>query len=347
MASQKLFDQAFFNRLTQFTLSPRIRPSSGLSGHYKSGKKGTSIEFSDIREYLPGDDIRRIDWNAYARTEKLFVKLFMDEREAHYHILLDMSRSMDIPQEKSVKARRIAGMLAWLALNSGDRVDITFLQEGTSYTTKSRTGTASFYPLLKELEQAEFSGCCDLASAIRPLSFHGSGTTFIISDFLRPWEQAESPAKNRIRNKRGLPVLYKNLIFSKQTANSSSLEDVSLLEEGSSSNKETKHMLSLLRNRKQSVVLIQVTSREEENPELLFTEDIGENLFTLIDSETGEQMKITPKKTVIKTYLSAKASMEKQLASTAARCQALYLKTVSDEPLEKFLEHGLRKGLWK
>lgn len=345
MGSQKLFDQAFFNRLGRFTLSPRIRPSSGLSGHYKSGKKGTSIEFSDVREYLPGDDIRRIDWNAYARTEKLFVKLFMDEQEAHYHILLDMSRSMDIPKEKSTKARQIAGMLAWLALNSGDRVDITFLREQSFYTTKSYTSTASFYPLLKELEQAEFSGSCNLTAAIRPLSFHGNGTTFIISDFLQPWIQDE--AKNKVKNKKGPHNFNKNLIYSKKEKEFSSLKDLSLLEEGSSSNKEIKHMLNLLRNRKQSTVLIQITSMEEENPELLFTEEIGQSLFTLTDSETGGQIKITPEKTLIKNYLSAKTSMETQLASTAARCQALYLKTVSNEPLEQFLEYGLHRGLWK
>lgn len=296
-----LFDQDFFRRLTRFTLSPRIRPMLGQSGQYKSGKKGSSIEFSDVREYLPGDDIRRIDWNAYARSEKLFVKLFMDEREAHYHILLDTSRSMKIPEEKSIKALRIAGMLAWLALNSGDRVDLTLLRETNSLTTKAY----AVYPFLKELAQTEFQGSFRLEQAIRPLSFHGRGTTFVISDFLYPWIQEDTGRQQDIKS-----------------------------------------LLCLLQNQKQSVVLIQISSREEENPELLFSET-GEHLFTLIDSETSGKLKITPSKTLFQQYYSRKSAFEKELAMTAARCQALYIKSISDEPMEQLLEYGQRKGLWK
>lgn len=310
MASQQLFDPDFLKRLARYTISPRIRPVLGQSGQYKSGKKGSSIEFSDVREYLPGDDIRRIDWNAYARSEKLFVKLFMDEREARYHILLDMSHSMNIPEEKWAKARRIAGMLAWLALNSGDRVDLTLLSEDNPYTTKSCAGKAAFYPLLKELTKAECKGSCDLANAIAPLSFHGNGTTFLISDFLPPCTE--------------------ELSFT----------------EGSSAEK-TKHMLRLLQNKKQSVVLIQVSAREEETPELLFSGEIGESIFTLTDSETGGKLKITPSKALLKKYHDRKSAWEQKLAVTAARCQALYVKSISDEPMEQLLEYGQKKGLWR
>lgn len=340
MASQKLFDQSFFKRLARFSLSPRIRPISGLSGHYKSNRKGTSIEFSDIREYLPGDDIRRIDWNAYARTEKLFVKLYMDERDVHYHILIDMSKSMDIPKEKSKKALCIAGMLAWLALNSGDRVDITFLREKKVYTTKTYTGTASFYRLLTELEQAEFSGSCNIVNQISSLPFHGSGTVFLISDFLYPWEE---DAKGKIDKTRKTGKIEH---LSEKTEKLGKTEHLSkkLLYK---IHNDIKYMLRLLQNKKQAAVLIHIASREEESPELLFDETGSDRLFTLIDSETGGQMKITPSKELLKSYHTVKETLECQLSLAAAQCRAVYLKTISDEPLEKLLEYGLQKGLWK
>lgn len=341
MASQTLFEPSFFRRLARFSLSPRIRPASGLSGHYKSNRKGSSIEFSDIREYLPGDDIRRIDWNAYARTEKLFVKLYMDERDVHYHILMDMSQSMNIPKEKSDRARHTAGMLAWLALNNGDRVDITFLREQETYTTKTYTGTTSFYRLLAELERAEFSGSCNITDQIRSLSFHGNGSVFIISDFLRPLEAMEKNSKSSENTKS-----FRTSKSSKNAKGSKSSKNFydSLAEEF---REDITYMLRLLQNKKQAAAFIHIVSREEETPELLFTEAGSEHLFLLTDSETGKQIKITPSKTLLKSYYAAKDLMEQQLSSTAARYQVPYLKTISDEPLEKLLESGLQKGLWK
>lgn len=223
---------------------------------------------------------------------------------------------MDIPKEKSDKARLIAGMLAWLALNQGDRVDITFLQEPTPYTTKTYTGTTSFFRLLKELEQATFSGSCHMTDQIRSLSFHGSGTVFLISDFLSPWEDT----------KKSYP-LSKEIVFEHK--------------------KNITYLLRLLQNKKQAALLIHIVSREEENPELLFTPSGNEQLFLLTDSETSKQMKVTISKSLLENYHHTKAELEYQISSIANKYRVPYLKTISDEPLEKLLVHGLKKGLWK
>ena len=107
-----LFDAGFFARLNHLKLASHIRLDKGLSGGRKSSAKGSSVEFSDFREYLPGDDIRRIDWNVYGRLDKLYVKQFMEEKEALYHVFLDTSASMDFGQgKKSVMAR--ASKMAW------------------------------------------------------------------------------------------------------------------------------------------------------------------------------------------------------------------------------------------
>ena len=73
----------------------KIPISGQATGNRKSRSKGSSVEFSDFREYVPGDDFRRIDWNAYGRFNKLFIKLYMEEREAPVNIFLDSSLSMD------------------------------------------------------------------------------------------------------------------------------------------------------------------------------------------------------------------------------------------------------------
>ena len=70
------------------------RMSYGMSGGRKSSAKGSSVEFSDYREYIPGDDIRRIDWSAYGRLDRLYIKQFMEEKEGVFQIFVDASKSM-------------------------------------------------------------------------------------------------------------------------------------------------------------------------------------------------------------------------------------------------------------
>jgi len=91
----ELFDGKFLQTIQQLTLSAHFSIDGSTAGNRKSRSKGSSVEFSDYREYIPGDDFRRIDWNAYGRFEKLIVKLFMEEREAPVNIFLDVSKSMD------------------------------------------------------------------------------------------------------------------------------------------------------------------------------------------------------------------------------------------------------------
>ena len=128
---EKIFDDDFFQKLNTLKLSLNMRLNQGMSGARKSGAKGTSVEFSDFREYMLGDDIRRIDWNAYGRMDKLFIKQFMEEKEGIYHIFLDTSKSMDYGEpKKSRLALQIAGALSYLVLNNLDRVYVTQMSGG-------------------------------------------------------------------------------------------------------------------------------------------------------------------------------------------------------------------------
>ena len=123
-----LFDEPFLRRLENLALLYRRAASSQMQGERRSSQRGQSVEFSDFRPYVPGDDFRRIDWNAYARLERLFLKLFIEEQDLTVHILIDNSSSMDWGEPNKLDfATRIAGALGYITLASLDRVTVTAL----------------------------------------------------------------------------------------------------------------------------------------------------------------------------------------------------------------------------
>ncbi len=143
-----LLDQDFLHKIDRLTLiSKRVRAGS-LKGERRSLKRGSSVEFADYRDYTPGDDLRRVDWNIYARMEKIFLKLFEEEEELTIHVLLDCSRSMDwsgpndvfgpdageIPLfpflNKLLYGKKTSAALAYMALSAQDRVTISSLNAG-------------------------------------------------------------------------------------------------------------------------------------------------------------------------------------------------------------------------
>src|SRR5215813_8564991 len=99
MPDQPLFDEKTRRKLEQLMLSASRVRAGAIKGERRSTKRGTSIEFADYRNYTPGDDLRRLDWNIYARLERPFIKLLEEEEDLAVHILLDISASMDWPQD--------------------------------------------------------------------------------------------------------------------------------------------------------------------------------------------------------------------------------------------------------
>ncbi len=179
-----MLDAKFYDTLVRLRLSIGHKSSMSMSGNRKSVQKGSSAEFSDFREYMPGDDIRRIDWNAYARLDKLFIKEYMEEKEAVVSILIDTSASMNYgEQQKSELALSIAAALSYLALSGMDRVIVYDMKRMASPFMV--TGGKKGYPrLLKWLEQLSFDGAADIHTAIRQMALKGPGMTVLISDFL-------------------------------------------------------------------------------------------------------------------------------------------------------------------
>lgn len=180
-----VFDKGFFEKLNTLKMSLNMRLSQGMSGIRKSSAKGSSVEFSDFREYMLGDDIRRIDWNAYGRTDKLYIKQFMEEKEGIFQIFIDTSRSMQFGEvPKSTLALQMAGALSYIILNNLDRVYINEMKEGSTVRGKGVTGTAAFPHVLRDLERITFDGKTALNKTILSRPVQNGGVSFIISDFL-------------------------------------------------------------------------------------------------------------------------------------------------------------------
>jgi uncharacterized protein (DUF58 family) len=194
MTDMRLFDEKTRRKMEQLTLiATRVR-AGAMKGERRSSKRGTSIEFADYRDYARGDDLRRLDWNIYARLERPFIKLLEDEEDLAVHLLIDTSASMNWPQEgepdqrKFLFAQRLIAGLAHIALATNDRLTLAPL---------SPTRTAPFGPvrgrgyglaMLNYVSGLHPTGPTDLNSSLRDYAMRGGrpGLCFIISDFFSP-----------------------------------------------------------------------------------------------------------------------------------------------------------------
>src|SRR3990172_8399336 len=125
---EPLLTPDFLRKIERLSLvAKRLFPGT-LRGERRSTKRGASVEFADYRNYTTGDDFRRVDWNVYARLEKLFLKLFVEEEDLHVYVLLDVSRSMEFGSpSKLLYGKRIAAALSYIALCNLDRVGLAAL----------------------------------------------------------------------------------------------------------------------------------------------------------------------------------------------------------------------------
>ncbi|MDE6749720.1 MAG: DUF58 domain-containing protein [Lachnospiraceae bacterium] len=182
-----ILDAGFFDTLSRLRIAMGHKSSMNLTGNRKSMQKGSSTEFSDFREYMPGDDIRRIDWNAYGRLDRFYVKEYMEEKEAVISILIDTSSSMNYGmKKKSILACMLAAALAYIGLNNMDRVVIYDMQRiQTPFVAGS--GRKALSRLTDWIERLNFDGKVDINEAIRQLPARGQGVTIVISDF---WQES-------------------------------------------------------------------------------------------------------------------------------------------------------------
>jgi uncharacterized protein (DUF58 family) len=184
-----LFDEAFLRRLEQLELASRRLTAGRMKGERRSVRRGQSVEFADYRNYSAGDDLRQLDWNVYARLERLFIKLFVEEEDVTVHVLVDASRSMDFGEpNKLTFARRAAGALAYLGLAHLDRVSVAFLGEGRALSLRPLRGKARVFEVFKFLSEPRAERLTGLAAAARDYAsrIRGRGPLILVSDLLDP-----------------------------------------------------------------------------------------------------------------------------------------------------------------
>lgn len=186
-----MFDEKTLRKLDRLALAASTVRAGQIKGERRSTKRGTSIEFADYRNYTRGDDLRRLDWNIYARLEKPFIKLLEEEEDLAVHVLLDASRSMDYgeaDQHKFRYAQRLAAALGYIALAAGDRLTVHGMQaQGVSAYGPAR-GRAHTLPLLGFIEALQPGGQTDLDARLRAyaLTAKRPGLAFVISDLFSP-----------------------------------------------------------------------------------------------------------------------------------------------------------------
>ncbi|NWJ44873.1 MAG: DUF58 domain-containing protein [Chloroflexi bacterium] len=202
-----LLDEDFLRKIDRLVLvSKRMRMGS-LKGERRSVKRGTSVEFADYRNYTHGDDLRQVDWNIYARLEKVFIKLFEEEEELTVHMLLDCSRSMDWsgPDSEMLEgdnranptynklwyAKRVAAAISYMGLAAMDRVTISGLSAlGNSNELRMPIirGKNQTVRMIRFVEKLQAGGTEDLNTALRNYSsqIRYGGLVFLISDLLTP-----------------------------------------------------------------------------------------------------------------------------------------------------------------
>ncbi len=164
---------------------------AGMFGGNKQSRSltsfGSSSEYADYRDYVPGDDINKIDWNLYARFDELYLKLYMDERQMHTRIYIDASRSMDYGQGKKAEmAVSLAVALAYMSVNEMDRVSIYTIRGNVVTEVLPPTmGKDAFFQRIGALNEIEFDGDSRISEAILPsIVGQADGMSVILSDFL-------------------------------------------------------------------------------------------------------------------------------------------------------------------
>ena len=294
-------------RLEQFQLIAARRAKSSARGERRSRSRGQSVEFADYRSYSHGDDLRYLDWNLYGRLEKLFLKLYEEERELPVRIFLDASESMTFGQPAKFDfARQIAAALGYVALCGFDRVSVIPFPDLSADATpgqlearslelarrgalRSVRGRKSSLQFLQNLHALTAGGSADLNQVLRrgAMEARQSGLAIVLSDFLDP-----------AGYEAGLTALV---------------------------------------GRGFQVSAVQILSPEELNPATY-----GD--LRLVDAETGAQQEVTFGRYRLAAYRQTVQNFVQRLREFCQPRGIRFFSVSSDLPLEKLLLHQLREA---
>jgi uncharacterized protein (DUF58 family) len=186
---QHFFSADFLAQLERLSLASRRVFRGHVKGERRSPRKGQSVEFSDYRAYGVGDDLRYVDWNIYGRTDRLHVKLFVDEEDLCLHLLLDASTSMGFGRPSKLHyGARLAAALGFIGLINLERVGVGIVREQVTEGWAPARGRNQFLALAGFLAGVNAGGGTSLNGALANYAARGRepGIAVILSDFLDP-----------------------------------------------------------------------------------------------------------------------------------------------------------------
>ena len=185
--NKMVIDEATLAEIEALASVLRNNIAGMFGGNHQAKSFGSSCEFADYREYRQGDDVNKIDWKLYARFDKLYQKLYLDERQMHTRIYIDTSRSIGYAgPEKALQALKIAAAFAYLSVVEMDKVSV-YAINGSELTEliPGIVGKDAFLSSIGVLNEVEFTGEAHISEAIIPSSVGmGDGYSILISDFL-------------------------------------------------------------------------------------------------------------------------------------------------------------------
>jgi uncharacterized protein (DUF58 family) len=197
----QLLEPELLRKLERLAVLSRKAFPGRMKGERRSPKRGSSVEFADYRDYSPGDDFRRIDWNAYARLERLFLKLFTEEEDLCVHLLLDASGSMDFGDPtKWEYGRRVVACLACMALFHLDRVALGLFGERLETCMPPTRGRGTVPTIFDWLARAQPQGGTNVARSLRDYALRTAvpGVVVVVSDLFSPgWQDGLRALANR------------------------------------------------------------------------------------------------------------------------------------------------------
>lgn len=285
-----LLDPVFLKKLDRLRINARRAFPGTMRGERRSTRRGSSVEFSDFRKYEAGDDFRHVDWNIYARLERLMLRQFVEEEDVRIDILIDQSRSMRFgePVTKFDFARKTAAALAFLGIGSLDRVGVMAFDAGIRGRLRAMRGRGHLVSVISFLESLADGGGADPAQSPgadpHAVEIAGAeeGQATSLRSALRAYQKA-SPKTG---------ILFVVSDFLDQS--------------------DFRQELKLLAHKGYDANLIQVLSPEELDP------TVGGDLL-LVDSETGEGREVTVNDRLLASY---RATLGEYTTSLENFCRA-------------------------
>ncbi|MBX3273968.1 MAG: DUF58 domain-containing protein [Sandaracinaceae bacterium] len=189
-----VLDRTIRRVLDRMRLSVRPRATANRQGSHRSPLKAQGVEFAEHRPYVAGDDVRHIDWKAFARHGQLVIRSFEEERDAFVHVLLDVTGSMSRGTPPKIEvAQKLAASFAYVGMRQFDRARVVPFADDLDELPLAVRGAQDLPALEKLLEAAEAAGPTNFAASVRALAARGTprGLVIVITDVMSPegWDE--------------------------------------------------------------------------------------------------------------------------------------------------------------